>query len=386
VEHNIIPRRDSGQFQWNAHRDTTPLLPDAQAAIDTSPYLRWLAANAPALSSITDARSPLNEAEYAVLEMIAGRKYQPAAGLPRGNLLGPKALQDRGILEAEINKTPDPFRTDSRAQYCHLAVKKYQKLGLVHIDGPTKKQLTYTRMPNAQARAQQLLEQFDLARDQAAQRPAGHLSSSSDDESRTAGRSREAAGRSGSRPPAQGLDLQSAIRASLGEVRARLSPNQIQQNNLPDGHHWHNPSPDGNCLFHALARRFPNLGSHVQIRSAVAAAAQSNVHMDPTFREEFVAQVRQPGEYVGAAETAIQVAAEAFGIRIRVIVEDGSPRFFGSPNSPNQMVLARNQDHFFLMEPIPMVDMAGVFDDEVSSSDSEASGSPPKRPRLDRML
>lgn len=404
VEHNIIPQKEAGQTQTNAHRDITPLLPGAQAEINASPYLRWLAANAPALSSITDARSPLNEAEYAVLEMIAGRKYQPPAGLPRGNLLGPKALQDRGILEAEINKTPEPFRTDSRAQYCQLAIKKYQKLGLIHIDGPTKKQLAYTRTPNAQARAQQLLEQFDLARDQAVQRAAGNQSSANE-ESRTGGYGPEQSGPAGLSGAVQGLDLQSAINASLRESHALLRPNQIQQNNLPSGHHWHNPSPDGNCLFHALARRFPNLGSHAQIRSAVATAAQSNAHIDPTFREEFVAQVRQPGEYVGAAETAIQVAAEAFGIRIRVIVEDGSPRFFGPPDSPNQMVLARNQDHFFLMEPIPMVDMAGVFDDEVSSSDSEgsvaplgpigprrvvtdggASESPPKRPRFDRML
>jgi hypothetical protein len=67
------------------------------------------------------------------------------------------------------------------------------------------------------------------------------------------------------------------------------------------------------------------------------------------------------------------------------------------------MILVRNQDHFFLMEQIPEVNMAGVFDDEISSPDSVAvqpaqtrrgahvldrftTESPTKRPRPDHLL
>jgi hypothetical protein len=403
VEHNITARRDSGQSQTNAHRDRAPLLLDAQAEISASPYLRWMAASASALSSISDVLSPLNEAEYAVLAMVARRKYKPVAGVHSAVLLSPKALQDRIIQEAESQHTPVAIRTDAHAQYCHLAVKKYQKLGLIDVGGPTKKQLTYTCRPNAQLRAQQLLENFDAAGGQTAQRVPGRPQEPASDESGTDALSPGEASAIDLRLLVQGRDLQSAINASLRENRVQLSPNQIQQNNLPNGFRWHNPSPDGNCLFHAIARRFPDLGTHQQIRASVATAAEHNEHLDPQFRQEFVTAVSQPGEYTGVAETAIQVAAEAFDIRIRVFVEDGSLREFGPQNSESEMILARNQDHFFLMEQIPEVNMAGVFDDEISSPDSVAvqpaqtrrgahvldrftTESPTKRPRPDHLL
>lgn len=209
-----------------------------------------------------------------------------------------------------------------------------------------------------------MLNQFDAVRPQA-QALADSLSYSELSDSSEQSIGQQAMG-----------SLQQAIDHSLQENHATLLPNQLQMNNLTAGFYWHNPSPDGNCLFHALAKQFPEMGTHLEIREQVAVAAESNPHMEATFRQDFVAAVRQPGEYTGVAETAIQVAAEAFNINIQAVIEDGSWREFGSSNSQRNMTLARNQDHFFLMRPNPeatQVDMSGVFEDDISIS-SSASG------------
>lgn len=149
VNHGIMPKREDGEKQHNAHRDYTPLLDHAQDKINASPYLRWLANNADAVSSIDDVLSPLNEAEYAVLEMVAGRDYLGPVGTPSDVLLSPRALQALGEARAEAPGARLAFRTDARAQYCHKAINKYKKLGLIRIDGPNKRNLSYTRTANA---------------------------------------------------------------------------------------------------------------------------------------------------------------------------------------------------------------------------------------------
>ncbi|MFT6388379.1 MAG: hypothetical protein ACJAUP_001760 [Cellvibrionaceae bacterium] len=371
VKDKIIAPRATGEYQKNAHRDTATLLPDATRNIKKSLYLNWLAKNALGLSTSLSDIPLLNEADQAVLEMVAGRKYT------RGNtLIGPRELQALA-----------PVRQSKNAQYCYDSIHKYAKSGLLNMNGP-KHKLIYTRLPGAQVRAIAVLDHFAQARQafesgqpvtaansannagQPSSARGNQVPPSSVGQAASTPLSPRHKPAADSRPAASAYDLEAGIAASNKLNRAQLSPNQIQQNNLPSGCYWHNPSSDGNCLFHALARRFPDLGSHQKIRTLVATAAESNEHMDPQFRQEFVAAVRQTGEYTGVAETAIQVAAEAFDIRISAIIEDGSLREFGPQNSERDMTLARSQDHFFLMEPIPQVNMADVFDDDISSSGS----------------
>ena len=92
-----------------------------------------------------------------------------------------------------------------------------------------------------------------------------------------------------------------------------------QNESLPEVHHWHNPSGDGNCLFHAFERAFDDLGTHEDIREAVAVAAETSDLGDHAegLRQEFLKAIRQPNEYTGPAESAIQFAAVAFDTHIR---------------------------------------------------------------------
>jgi hypothetical protein len=148
-------------------------------------------------------------------------------------------------------------------------------------------------------------------------------------------------------------DLSRAIAASRAVKVAQLSTTEAQQARLPEGHHWHNPSADGNCLFHALARAFPELGNHEEIRQTLAVAAETTEGFDEEYQQEFVEALSQAGEYTGLADSAIQFASIAFNLNITAIVEDGTDRHFGPGNADaatRPMTLARSQDHFFLME------------------------------------
>lgn len=159
-----------------------------------------------------------------------------------------------------------------------------------------------------------------------------------------------------SQPAASGDNLAAGIAASLKLNHANLLPSQAQLDKLPDGFQWHNPSRDGNCLFHALARQFSELGNHQDIRSSVAVAAESRGDDLGKFALEMATALRLPGEYTGDATSAIDIAANAYSIHTRVIMEDGTVSLFGpEPEAAlmGTMTLALNHDHFFLQEQKP---------------------------------
>lgn len=150
-------------------------------------------------------------------------------------------------------------------------------------------------------------------------------------------------------------DLSRAVAASRQLNLANLSTTPEQDAKLPAGYRWHNPSADGNCLFYALEKAFPELGTHENIREVVAKFAKDSDILDENERRQFLEAITQPNEYEGRADSAIQFAAVKYGIHINVIYPDGSEHDeFGQAElaSTRSMTLAVNRDHFFLMEPI----------------------------------
>lgn len=171
-------------------------------------------------------------------------------------------------------------------------------------------------------------------------------------------------------------DYEATVADSLTLEGKYLSTTPEQDALLPDGYHWHDPSRDGNCLFHALKRKFPELGvDHAEIRQVLAhsAAAIPDDSIDEKFRQEFIEAVNKPGEYGGSADSAIHFAALVFDIHITAYKEKGAAeeRHFGpdAATATRTMTLASAHNHFFLMEPIPVDDTVQKTHSETGDDD-----------------
>lgn len=253
-------------------RDYVSLLPGSDEKIKGHPRLRWLANNANGLSNTINELTPLNEIEYAVLEMISGRKYRDKS---QSKLIDQKQMSLRASSEIWDN---------SRHSGMNTAFRKYRTLGLIRTEGTSRNQRHYLVDGLAQTKALECLKQFDKAsRQETSQRNSLPPSVS------------EAS------PPIAD-HLSQAVAASLLDNRNERSTTAAQNAQLPRGYVWHNPAPDGNCLFHALSRAFPDLGDHQQIRQQVALAAERRTELGPNIRREFRQAIGQASEYTRMAD------------------------------------------------------------------------------------
>lgn len=133
-------------------------------------------------------------------------------------------------------------------------------------------------------------------------------------------------------------------------------PSKAQLDALKPGFHWFNPPADGNCFFHALNKAFPELGTHKELRARLAERVEERAKVEAdsaSILRSAAEDIKIPGRYNGEDNDTVSVAAEAFGLKITVIWENGRESEFGAKDAERTITLAGNNDHFFLMEQTP---------------------------------